>query len=132
MSGSGYKRKSAPCLRYVRLSPNRRHSSADVRFRASVVRLTSEIETRGRTAIERTEIGRWRGAARRLSARLENDAARGSALRVTFDGHAQSRIQFACGFFLHARQHVRIGIQGDPDLGVSEALAHDLRVDTVP
>ena len=25
----GYKRKSAPCLRHVRLCPNRRHSSAD-------------------------------------------------------------------------------------------------------
>ena len=33
------KRKSGPCLRYVRLSPNRRHSSADVRFHADFVRL---------------------------------------------------------------------------------------------
>ncbi len=31
------KRKSGPCLRYVRLSPNRRHSLANVGFRADLV-----------------------------------------------------------------------------------------------
>jgi hypothetical protein len=30
MSSFGYKRKSEPCCRHVRLSPNRRHSISDV------------------------------------------------------------------------------------------------------
>ncbi len=38
MTGVGYKRKFQPCCRHVRLSPNRRHSLADVRHRADFVR----------------------------------------------------------------------------------------------
>jgi hypothetical protein len=42
MSPLGYKRKSGPCCRHVRLSPNRRPSLADVRYRADFVRFTPQ------------------------------------------------------------------------------------------
>ncbi len=42
MSPLGYKRKFQPPPRHVRLSPNSRHSSAEVRYRADFVRFTPE------------------------------------------------------------------------------------------
>jgi hypothetical protein len=42
MSAYGYKRKFQPPPRHVRLSPNKRHSLADVRYRADFVRFTPE------------------------------------------------------------------------------------------
>ncbi len=78
-----------------------------------------------------------RGEAPKIGGHVVEDADRPTALgdplrrchrrASTWRGHEQ-RSNGCCGVVVHDRKHVRVGLQGDRDVRVSEAFLHDTRV----